>query len=115
MSKRLSLSALAALLLAGCNSGPSSGNTGPLSSQARQGQRIFKLQCAVCHNADSTATLHGPGLKGLFHRQALPSGIPVTDDHVRMTIRNGRAMMPPFGNILDEEQVDDLLAYLRTL
>lgn len=104
-----------AMLAVGCKSGAAGGGPAAMSSQARQGERVFKMQCAVCHNANSTDALHGPGLKGLFQRQTLPSGIPVTDEHVRMTIHNGRAMMPPFGNILDDEQMNDLLAYLKTL
>lgn len=115
MPKTLVLAVLVmAGLVVGCNSG-ASGAAGAISSQAQQGERVFKMQCAICHNATSTDALHGPGLKGLYRRSTLPSGIPVTDEHVRMTIRNGRAMMPPFGNILDDEQMDDLLAYLKTL
>jgi mono/diheme cytochrome c family protein len=86
-----------------------------MSAEALRGEHTFNLQCAVCHNAHSTEPLHGPGLKGLYHKQTLPSGIPLTDEHVRQNILRGRAMMPPFGNILDEGQVNDLIAYLKTL
>ncbi|MEO8726980.1 MAG: cytochrome c [Acidobacteriaceae bacterium] len=86
-----------------------------MSSEARQGERVFNMQCAVCHNAHSTEALHGPGLQGLYHRQSLPSGIPLTDEHVRQNIIHGRAMMPPFGNVLDEQQIDDVIAYLKKL
>jgi mono/diheme cytochrome c family protein len=86
-----------------------------MSAEAFRGEHIFNLQCAVCHNAHTTEALHGPGLKGLYHKQTLPSGIPLTDEHVRQNILRGRAMMPPFGNILDEGQVNDLIAYLKTL
>ena len=37
---------------------------------AAKGKEVFD-QCSVCHNADSTETKVGPGLKGLFkHGQA---------------------------------------------
>lgn len=104
-------------LVSGCNSSqPANRGSQPaMSKEALQGERVFKMQCSICHNANSTQALHGPGLKGLYHRQALPSGIPLTDEHVRQNIVRGRAMMPPFGNILDEQQINDLIAYLKTI
>lgn len=43
------------------------------------------------------------------------SGLPVNDERVRETITMGRGKMPPFGNLLDERQLADLIAYLKTL
>ena len=51
----------------------------------------------------------------VFRKQELPSGLPATDEHVRDTIRMGRRNMPSFNDVLDEKQIDDLLAYLHTL
>lgn len=104
-------------LVSGCNSSQTAnrGSQPAMSKEATRGERVFKMQCSVCHNANSTAALHGPGLKGLYHRQTLPSGIPLTDEHVRQNIIHGRAMMPPFGNVLDEQQISDVIAYLKTI
>jgi hypothetical protein len=51
----------------------------------------------------------------MFRKQALPSGMPATDGHVRDTIVSGRRNMPPFNVVLDEKQLDDLMAFLHTL
>jgi cytochrome c2 len=37
---------------------------------AAKGKEVFD-QCSVCHNADSTETKVGPGLKGLFKTEKL--------------------------------------------
>jgi mono/diheme cytochrome c family protein len=34
---------------------------------------------------------------------------------MRAVILHGRNMMPAFGNVIDEQQLEDLMAYLRTL
>ena len=52
---------------------------------------------------------------GMFRKQALPSGMPATDQHVKETILSGRRNMPAFHDILDEKQIQDLLAFLHTL
>ena len=51
----------------------------------------------------------------MFSTQALPSGLPATDEHVRNTVASGRRNMPPFNGVLDDKQIDDLLAFLHTL
>lgn len=102
--------------MSGCNgSSKSAESVAEISPAAMRGERTFKMQCSVCHNAHTTEALHGPGMKGLFRRQTLPSGTPMTEEHVRETIMNGRAMMPPLGNVLDQEQINDVIAYLKTL
>lgn len=41
--------------------------------------------------------------------------MPANDERVGEIIRVGRNKMDGFGNVLTEEQINDLLAYLRTL
>lgn len=116
MSKPILLSVASALLLvAGCRSTPPSKPLSQLTPTERQGHAIFQSHCAACHYANSERVLHGPGLQGVFHRQYLPSGAPANDDRVRSTFLHGRGMMPGFGDVLDDRQVEDLLAYLHTL
>lgn len=104
-------------MLSGCRSAPPPPK--PLSQMTateRQGRVVFENYCASCHYANSEKTLVGPGLQGLFHKKYLPSGAPANDDRVRATIQDGRAGgMPPFGNVLDTQQINDLIAYLHTL
>ena len=108
------VSCLGLLLLAACNSG-ASGAPHRLTSNEARGKRIFEANCASCHDAFSTAPRNGPGLKHLFKKEYLPSGMPAKDEHVRRTIVTGRKNMPPFDKVLDQDQVNDVIAYLHTL
>lgn len=86
-----------------------------LNPQQLRGHLIYQQECASCHYANQQGSLHGPGLEGVFRKPYLPSGLPATDQHVEQTIVYGRNMMPGFGNALDPQQINDLLAYLHTL
>ncbi len=79
------------------------------------GQDLYKSNCAVCHFADKTDKRIGPGMKGLFKREKLFDDRPVNEENVRNLILNGGGKMIPFKEKLDSKQVDDLIAYLKTL
>ncbi len=55
-------------------------------------------------------------MKHIFKQPYLPmSGMPANDDRVRDVIRMGRDKMPAYSQVLTEQQIADLLAYLHTL
>jgi len=82
---------------------------------ATQGTLVFQKNCTACHRTDSTAKKIGPGLKGLFKSEKFPiSGRPVSEENFRSLLKKPIAKMPPFGHLPDEE-VDALIAYLKTL
>ncbi len=112
------LSALAGLLLLqGCNAEirRSDAELG-LNPQQSAGRRIYDRHCDQCHEPYSTSGKKGPGLKGIFKKQYLSeSGLPANDERVGEIIRAGRSKMPAFGQTLDQQQVEDLLAYMHTL
>jgi mono/diheme cytochrome c family protein len=87
----------------------------PLNPQEAAGQQVFVSQCSSCHYADSASGLYGPGLQGLLHKPYLPSGRVANDQSVTGVILRGGGMMPPLGNTLTDQQLQDLLAYLHTL
>jgi mono/diheme cytochrome c family protein len=105
----------AALLVLSCK--PESPPPAPkaLNLSEEHGQRLYKSSCATCHRADSGAPLAGPGMQGLFKKPYLPSGAPANDERVQEVIIRGRRSMPGFGQIYDESQIRDIIAYLRTL
>ena len=103
------------LLLAGCHHLPPSKPLSELTPTEMRGHAVYQQQCASCHHANSEEPLHGPGLQGLYKKRYLPSGAPANDDRVRATIADGRNVMPGFGNVLNDRQMQDLLAYLHTL
>jgi mono/diheme cytochrome c family protein len=86
-----------------------------LTPQESSGYAVFRSRCAACHYANTEKSLRGPGLQGLYKQRYLPSGAPANDDRVTAVILHGRDMMPAFGNNLDQEQLNDLIAYLHTL
>jgi mono/diheme cytochrome c family protein len=114
---RLSMlaSATALLFLTGCHHTLKSKPLDQLTPKEMQGHEVFQSHCAVCHHPNSAEKLIGPGLLGLFQKPYLPSGAPATDERVRSTILHGKNVMPPFGKVLDSQQIDELLAYLHTL
>ena len=81
---------------------------------AAKGKDVFD-QCSVCHNADSTETKVGPGLKGLFKMAMLVNGKPVTEANVRDFINTGGNGMPAYGDQLSAQDKNDVIAYLKTL
>ena len=109
--------AAALLFLAGCDveRRKSDAELG-LNPQQAAGRRVYDRHCDQCHEPYSTRGKKGPGLKGMFKKEYLSeSGLPANDDRVGEIIRFGRAKMPAFGQTLDQQQVQDLLAYLHTL
>lgn len=84
------------------------------AGDAAKGKEVFD-QCSVCHNADSTETKIGPGLKGLFKHDKLANGKPVTEANVRAQINDGGNGMPSYKDILSDQEKDNVIAYLKTL
>jgi hypothetical protein len=78
------------------------------------GETLFKNNCAVCHFTDSQARKIGPGLLGLFKRDLLSSGKPVSEAGVVQQIRQGGSGMPPFSHLKDDE-LQALAEYLKSL
>lgn len=106
-----------ALLLLGCEveRRKSDAELG-LNPQQAAGRRVYDEYCDRCHAPYSTRGRQGPGLKGVFKRQYLPmSGLPANDARVGEIIRLGRNKMEGFGNVLTQQQIEDLLAYMHTL
>ena len=83
---------------------------------AAKGKEVFESQqCPICHNADSEEKKMGPGLKGLFKREKMADGKKVTEANIRSRIDDGGTGMPGYKELLDDQQKDDLIAYLKTL
>ena len=103
------------VVLAGCKSVPPPTPLEQLNVQQAQGHAVFQAHCAVCHYDRKSGDLHGPAMIGMFKKPYLPSGAPANDERVTATILHGRNLMPAMGNTMDQQDLDDLLAYLHTL
>jgi len=85
------------------------------AGNATKGKALFKENCGICHFSASTAKKVGPGLKGIYKRGKFANGKKVDDASMREWILKGGVDMPSFEGSLTDEQVRDLIAYLRKL
>jgi cytochrome c553 len=97
------------LILAGCTRSTS-------HADETRGQALYQLHCAPCHETPPPDLLkEPPKLQGLFDKKTLPSGVPATDEQVRMVIVGGLRTMPAFQGRLQEQDIRDLIAYLHKM
>jgi len=100
----------------------SGGSNGPLSAT---GEKIFaELGCVTCHRSDSQG--RGPNLQGVFGKPVqLEDGRMITADenYVRESIldpgakmvKGFKPVMPTFQGLVSEEQLNSLVAYVKSL
>ncbi|HEY6184127.1 MAG TPA: cytochrome c [Terriglobales bacterium] len=87
-----------------------------LNPQQAAGRHLYDRQCDRCHEPYSSRGKNGPTMQGVFKNQYLSiSGLPANDERVTEIIKFGRAKMPGFSQVLGDQQMADLLAYLHTL
>jgi mono/diheme cytochrome c family protein len=87
-----------------------------LNARQAAGRRLYDQYCDRCHEPYSSRDKKGRSLQGVFKKPFLSqSGMPANDERVREMILTGRNMMPAFGQLISQPQVQDLLAYLHTL
>jgi mono/diheme cytochrome c family protein len=85
-------------------------------AQVSQGRALFLQRCALCHlspdgwRKSGLAPSIGPSLSGV-----MKDGSPERENAVREKIRRGSAVMPGFEYGLDAQQLDRVIAYLKTL
>jgi mono/diheme cytochrome c family protein len=87
-----------------------------LNPEQSAGRKIFDSHCDRCHEPYSTRGKKGPGLKGVFKQPYLSiSGLPANDERVVDIIRLGRKEMPGYSQTLNQQDIEELLAYMHTL
>ncbi len=98
-----------------CSGGDSSSEPAvTLSLVEARGEKLFRGEgCSACHRTNSSR-LVGPGLAGIRHRG--------DDAYIRESIRDpGAVVVDGYNNVmsnfsgLSDAELDDLLAYLKTL
>ena len=100
----------------------SGGSTGPLSVT---GEKVFaELGCVTCHRSDAQG--RGPNLQGVFGKPVLLQDgrtLVADENYIRESILdpgakivNGyKPVMPTFQGLLSEEQLNALVAYVKSL
>ncbi len=69
-----------------------------------QGAAIYSTHCASCHGAEGEGGV-GPTL--------IDSSLLASSDRAIRLVINGGHIMPPFGSLLDDEQIANVLTYAR--
>lgn len=86
------------------------------SSSAKNGAKIFKIRCVVCHG--DLGKGDGPGGKALNPKPANLVSAAVqsqTDGEIFWKITNGKGAMIKWDGILKENERWDMVNYIRTL
>ena len=91
-------------------------SAGGNSAAVVRGKSLFQQKCSICHYDTSDQKKIGPGLKGISKRGTFTvNGNKITDESLKTWIDNGDQLMPPFKDVLEEAQVKDVIAYVKTL
>ena len=82
---------------------------GAKKDDEKAGAVLFRDKgCAYCHGVGGIGAKKGPSLVGIPKDKAWPT------DKITSQILNGGPKMPPFRESLTDEEVAQLVAYLRT-
>jgi mono/diheme cytochrome c family protein len=86
------------------------------AAAAARGKDVFQQKCSTCHYDTSDAKKIGPGLKGIGKRGTFTvNNNKVTDETLKTWIENGDSLMPPFKDVIEDAQIKDVIAYVKTL
>ena len=78
----------------------------PLSQTDLNGEELYQMACSYCHGIDLEGNI-GPAL-------GADSGVSFEDDaFIEERIRNGIGEMPAFEGVFTDDQIDDIVGYLR--
>lgn len=93
------------LALAACESGtPNATGTG--AGTASAGAALYAKKCALCHGDDGKMAVGGA--KDL-------TASALTKDEVVQQIIHGKGSMPPYGEVLSAEEIDQIADYTLSL
>lgn len=79
------------------------------ASDSDQGAVLYRQHCASCHGATGRGEM--PGVPNFARGDALLR----TDAELLERIRRGRLAMPGYFGILTDEEILDVVSFLRTL
>ena len=96
----MACAAAAALLLA---SGPAA------AASIAKGAQLYATHCKVCHGADGTPVM--PGAPNFRRMESLMR----PDMQLLPAIKSGKGSMPGYFGVLRDQEILDVIAYLRTL
>lgn len=78
------------------------------AADPEEGRSLYETHCEVCHAADGRGTV--PGVPDFGRGQGLLS----PDGAIARKIRSGGGGMPAYEGLLREQQLLDVIAYVRS-
>lgn len=90
-------------------------NAQQAAGDVKKGKQVYEDFCGVCHFSTNRAKKIGPGLRGIYRRGKFADGKKADDPTMREWVIKGGVDMPSFEDTLTKEQIEDLLAYLKTI
>ncbi|MBS1142915.1 MAG: cytochrome c, class [Proteobacteria bacterium] len=98
MSRILILSAVASLA-----------STPAFAANIAAGQQLYSMHCAACHGP------RGEGVVPEAPKFRMGERLEQPDMVLMQSVKSGKKTMPPFFGILQDAQILDVLAFVRTL
>jgi mono/diheme cytochrome c family protein len=100
-------------VVSGCGGGDDEASTAPSpatttaetgDSQTASGAQLFSSNCESCHGTDGAGGHVGPDLQ--------KSSVAEDLEAVETQVRNGGSGMPPFADVLSDEEIDTVAQYV---
>src|SRR5688572_22131232 len=80
-----------------------------------RGRGIFVRTCSGCHGSDGRGAMR-PGLSRPPRDLTNPAfQAQMSDEQLRQSIRIGKGQMPAFGGLMGDEEISNLIAFIRSL
>jgi cytochrome c6 len=80
------------------------------AQDAASGEKTFKAKCTACHGAD------GKGKEALKTQDLASAAVQnMSDAELTSITANGKGKMPAYKGKLTDDQIKDLVAYIRSL
>jgi len=95
------------------------GGSAVFAGNAGEGAKIFKKKCGACH-LETDKKKVGPGMKGVFGRESEVAG-KMDEEGLHKWIKDPKSVNPKskmaklFKAKLKDEEIDDVIAYIKTL
>ena len=80
-----------------------------------RGARVFQRTCSGCHGADGRGVMRLGLSKPPRDLTNAEFHASVSDDDLRRVIRVGKNQMPAFGGLMGDDDLNNVIAFIRTL
>jgi cytochrome c6 len=80
-----------------------------VAANIAQGQQLYGMHCAACHGP------RGEGVVPEAPKFRMGERLDQPDIVLMQSVKSGKKTMPPFFGILQDAQILDVLAFVRTL